>query len=284
MSLKELEWVSFLKKKVKKNKDVLVGIGDDCAYVKVGRQKLALKSDLFIEGIHFDLKKISLRDVGIRAVARVLSDFAACGAIPKFIGISVGIPKYIKKRSLKYILAAIINYSKKYNFSLIGGDTSVSERLFFDVWGVGTAEKFIKRDGARIGDYIFVTGTIGRQSFSSTFKPKLSQAQRLIKNFKINSMIDISDGFAIDLYRIIEASSKGAIIFAKDLPLKRGVSDIFRGEDYELIFTVDRKEPKIDSLRDKYHLVGEVVAKSRGYKMIRGGKLYNVKVKGYSHF
>lgn len=283
MSKEEIAWVSFLRKKVKNKKDVLVGIGDDCAYVKLGKEHLVLKSDLSIEDVHFNRKKTSLSMIGERAVARVLSDFAACAAKPKFIGVSVGIPRYIKRRQLESILDGIIKSSKKYGFSLIGGDTSRAQKLFIDVWGIGTAEKFISRSKAAEDDHIFVTGKIGRRDFHSSFKPRIDDALRLAKGFKITSMIDISDGFAIDLYRVLALSSKGAVIFKDKLPLTKGIDDIYRGEDYELIFTVDKDEPRINKLMKSFYCVGRIKKKNFGYKIEDRGVLRKIKVKGYSH-
>ena len=120
----ELDWIDYLRKKVNPAKDLLVGIGDDCAVIKAGSQKLLLKSDLFIDGVHFSRKKISFENIGKRAVARVLSDFAACGGVPKFIGVSLASPRGLDKRYLKQILKGILKLSQEYKFSLVGGDTS----------------------------------------------------------------------------------------------------------------------------------------------------------------
>ncbi|MBU2266259.1 MAG: thiamine-monophosphate kinase, partial [Candidatus Omnitrophica bacterium] len=130
----ELSWVDYLKRRTGKSPDVLTGIGDDCAWVRLGREKFLLKSDLFIEDVHFKLKNTSFEVIGQRAVARVLSDFAACGGWPKFIGISLGLPGHLNKKNLKLILSGVLKLAKQYKFSLVGGDTSKSSRLFLDVW------------------------------------------------------------------------------------------------------------------------------------------------------
>ena len=284
MSQKELAWVDFLKKKVAKGKGVIAGIGDDCALVQAPQGKLLLKSDLFIENVHFKLGKIDYRTLGIRAVARVLSDFAACSGVPKFIGVSAGIPKNFAFRKLKSILDGILYCSKKYKFSLIGGDTSISPRLFLDVWGLGTAKKCILRSTAKTGDYIFLSGPLGKNKLNSSFEPKIKEAQFLTKGFKINSLIDISDGFILDLYRILSSSKKGAFIREKDIPLSRGQKDLYRGEDYELIFTVDKHEKRVKLLKEKFYYLGRVMPKEFGFKIERKNKLHKAKVKGYLHF
>ncbi|MFA5007977.1 MAG: thiamine-phosphate kinase [Candidatus Omnitrophota bacterium] len=283
MAFNELSWVGFLKNKVKKNNNVLVGIGDDCALVKIEDKKVLLKSDLFIEGIHFKLKNTPFKTIGMRAVSRVLSDFAACGALPKFLGISIGISRFINERNLKEILAGVIYLSKKYNFNLIGGDTACTDKLFLDVWALGTCDKFIKRNTAKEGDYIFVTGKLGERKFNESFTPRLHEAKYLVSNFKINSMIDISDGFALDLYRILKESKKGALLYKNDIPVNK-MSGLYRGEDYELIFTVSKDEERINLLKSKFYFVGIVKSKLFGYKITDNKKVRDVIVAGYTHF
>jgi len=281
--MNEIKWIDYLSNRVGAAKDLLVGIGDDCAVIKVGSKKLLLKSDLSIDRVHFNRKKISFENIGKRAVARVLSDFAACGGKPKFIGVSLGAPRGLDKRYLKQILKGILKLSKQYKFSLVGGDTSSSDQLILDVWGVGSCKKPILRSGAKTGDYIFITEKLGKRSFNKSFVPRLKESQYLVKNFKVNSMIDISDGFILDLYRVLRLSKKGALLDKKSIPLTNGDKDLYRGEDYELIFTIDKNENKIDSLRSKFHCVGKVVSKTSGYKIKDNNKISKVEVKGYTH-
>jgi len=283
MVQKELAWVDFLRKNAPKAKDVVYGIGDDCALVKVGTEKVILKSDLFIEGIHFDLKKTSFQTIGMRAVSRVLSDFSACGGWPKYIGVSLGLPKHVREISLKKIFKGVIFCAKKYDFSLVGGDTSRSDKLFLDVWGLGKIGKFISRSGAKAGDYIFLTGPLGVRKFNEPFIPHLDLVQKLVNSFKVNAMIDVSDGFLIDLYRLIDQSKKGALIYKELIPHARD-KDLDRGEDYELIFTVSPSEERIDYLKKKFHFLGEIKSRSFGYKMKTKNKISKVNVSGYSHF
>ncbi|MDD4954437.1 MAG: thiamine-phosphate kinase [Candidatus Omnitrophica bacterium] len=283
MKLNELNWVDFLKKKVKKSKRVLVGIGDDCALVKIKNRQALLKSDLFIEDIHFKLKKTPFKTIGMRAVSRVLSDFAACAGWPKFLGISMGISRDINEKNLKEILNGIEYLSKKYNFDFVGGDTASTKKLFLDVWALGVANRFIKRNTAREGDYIFLTGKLGERKFNKAFTPRLKEANYLAKNFKVNSMIDVSDGFMLDLYRILRESKKGALLYKKNIPIKKE-SDLYRGEDYELVFTVSRDEKRLNLLKSKFYFVGKIKDSHFGYKITNGSKVSSVIVKGYTHF
>ena len=283
--MNELAWIDYLRKKVKPAKDLLVGIGDDCAVIRVGSQKLLLKSDLFIDRVHFNRRRISFEDIGKRAVARVLSDFAACGGAPKFIGVSLGAPRGLDKRYLKQILKGILKLSQEYKFSLVGGDTSGSDQLMLDVWGVGSCNKPILRSGAKLGDYIFISGKLGKRAFNKPFTPRIKESQYLVKSFKINSMIDISDGFILDLYRVLSLSKKGAILDKKNIPLTNGDKDLYRGEDYELIFTIDKGETKskLLTLKKEFYCVGRITSKASGYKIKDNNKISKVRVKGYTH-
>ncbi|MCK9614734.1 MAG: thiamine-phosphate kinase [Candidatus Omnitrophica bacterium] len=284
MAFNELNWVDFLKNKVKKSNNVLVGIGDDCALVKLENRNVLLKSDLFIEDIHFKLQDTSYKTIGMRAVARVLSDIAACGGMPKFLGISIGISRFVSEKNLKEILKGAIYLSKKYNFRLIGGDTACTDKIFLDVWAIGSCDKFIKRSTANDGDYIFVTGKLGERKFNESFTPRLNEAKYLASNFKISSMIDISDGFALDLARLLKESRKGALIHKNKIPAVHGESDFYRGEDYELIFTVDKNERKMDLLKSKFYFLGTVESRKFGYKIEDNNKLSKVNITGYTHF
>jgi thiamine-monophosphate kinase len=282
--MNELSWIDLLKKTVTKGPGVIAGIGDDCAVVELSGAAYLLKSDLSIEGVHFSRKNMSLAAIGKRAVARVLSDFAACGGWPLYIGISAGLPAGISSAQMKQVIKGVAALEKKYSFSLVGGDTSASDKLFFDVWGVAKVKKPILRSTAKNGDHIFISGKLGARDFHKTFLPRLEEAQYLAGNYKVNAMIDISDGFIIDLYRLLKASRKGAVIFKDQLPLTRGEKDLSRGEDYELIFSVDKSEKNMERLKKEFYYVGKITAASGGFCMSDKGKLSPVKVKGYTHF
>ena len=283
MLFNELKWVEFLKKKTGKN-NVSSLIGDDCAVVSAGKEKLLLSSDLFIEGVHFKKGRISYKILGERAVARAISDIAACGGRPKFIGVSLGMPSYLKEKQLKDIFSGVMASVKACGAVLAGGDTAKSKQLFLDVWVVGEAEKAILRSTAKAGDYIFVTGRLGALKFNKPFRPRIKEALYLSGNFNINSMIDISDGFIIDLYRVLKESNKGALVFKDKIPVTGGFSDVYRGEDYELIFTVDKSEKKLAQLMKKFNCVGKVKSRKFGYYIGHRGKKKKAVIKGYLHF
>ncbi len=281
--MNELQWVEFLRKKKTNNKKIVAGIGDDCAVIRQGKGYLLYSSDLFIENVHFDRKKMSFKDIGQRAAARAMSDIVACGGIPRYLGVSCGRPRSCPAERLKNVYRGIEEYCKGYDVTLIGGDTSLASELVFDIWVIGDTDKYVLRSTAREGDAIFVTGRLGRLAFDQVFDLRVREISRLTHEYKINSLIDISDGFIIDLFRVLEASGKGALLCADRLPLTRGMDDLFRGEDYELIFTVDKKED-MRRLKKKYFYVGDVTAAKKGYCLRLGNEVKKIDVKGYLHF
>jgi len=279
--MNEFLWVDHLRKSALSSKKLIRGIGDDCAIVREGSHFLLFTSDLFIENTHFKMNSMSLSTIAKRAVGRSLSDIAACGGVPKYVGISVGMGT-VGARGLKQLARGIRSMAKQYKFSLMGGDTSRSRQFFMDVWAVGEAKKYITRSGAQVGDYIFLTSRLGELPFHRVFRPAIREGVYVTRHHKVNAMIDISDGFILDLYRILRESNKGATIFKESIPFKKE-SDLYRGEDYGLIFTVSKHEKKLATLMKKFYLVGRVEAKKNGFKIEEAGKVRNVRVKGYLH-
>ena len=184
MPFNELDWVEFLKKRAKRNKSVVAGIGDDCAVIRHRGRYLLFTSDLFIEGVHFLKGKMSLYNAGRRAAARAMSDIVACGGIPKYLGVSCGVPYTFKPREMKQLFCGINDYCRRYSVTLIGGDTSAANCVFLDVWVIGEAKKYILRSGARYGDYIFLTGPLGKVKFNEVFELRIGEIQRLLCRHK----------------------------------------------------------------------------------------------------
>jgi thiamine-monophosphate kinase len=168
-----------------------------------------------------------------------------------------------------------------------------------DISVIGEVEKrnLVTRSGARAGDVIFVTGSIGGSIKGKhlSFIPRVEEARALVKNFKVNAMIDISDGLALDLWRILKPSSVGAKIYENTIPLskdagllKKAITD---GEDFELLFTMNVKEARrfmrttLAKMKISVTLIGEVMKRGYGYKLVRhDGRIEDMKAKGYIHF
>jgi thiamine-monophosphate kinase len=160
---------------------------------------------------------------------------------------------------------------------------------------LGTVEKkyLCTRDGARPGDIIFVTGDLGGSIRGKhlKFTPRLKEARFLVKNFKVNSMIDISDGLTQDLGHILRESRAGAIIYEDLIPISQDARSLeealFMGEDFELLFTLSSVEAKklLDKKLNRFRPIGEIVERKYGLRLIdKRNRERMVKPKGYRHF
>jgi thiamine-monophosphate kinase len=246
-SVGEFEFINRVKKKLPTLKNAILGIGDDCAVLDCTKDKyLLLTTDMLVEGVHFDLSKVSAYKVGRKALAVSLSDIAAMAGIPKYCLISLAAPASIPLSVLDDFYSGLLKLAKDFDVELVGGDTNASEKFICDVCVIGEVEKkyLVRRDGAKVGDGIFVTGTLGGSIKGKQFEfiPRIKEARILVENFKINSMIDISDGLSLDLHHITDLSNVGAVIYDDCIPISQSADSkqdaLSGGEDFELLFTI----------------------------------------------
>ncbi|MBT5764265.1 MAG: thiamine-phosphate kinase, partial [Nitrospina sp.] len=276
--LGEFELIHRLSSRLKfRASNTVLGIGDDCAVypVKSGANEV-ISTDALVEDIHFKLSTTTPEALGRKALSASLSDIAAMGGVPKRVLVTLGISKKISVSFLDKLYAGFNTVCNRYKVELAGGDTVSSPKCFFiNVSIIGEAKRVFTRQGARPGDLIFVTGTLGdsslglkllskkkREASSKDHKfligrhldptPRVLEAGILARSrINITSMIDISDGLVQDLYHICKASNAGARIHEDRLPRSREFSRICDknqidpfpfllngGEDYELLFTL----------------------------------------------
>jgi len=297
--LKELEFIKYIKGKFRYRKPVVKGIGDDCAVVSRGKGTYGLfTADMLIEGIHFK-KNTPPFFIGRKAMCVNISDIAAMGAKPEYALISVGASRKKGISYLKGISDGALAAAKKFNVSVIGGDTNASPVTVINVMMTGSVEKknLITRSGARKGDCLFVTGVLGEGNKRHlTFTPRLREAGILARNFRISAMIDLSDGLSMDLNRLASESRVGARVYRSLIPVReyseRSIENaIYAGEDFELLFAASPRESRkiIKSISGKNglnaSLIGEVTGKSGGVRLVKeDGSSEELKPRGYSHF
>ena len=284
-----------IRKLIKTDASVVKGTGDDCAVLKLDRYRYQLFTcDMVVENTDFILKDGPYL-IGRKSLAVSISDIAACAGLPKHCLASLGVPADTSVEFIDKIIKGILSMAKKYNINLVGGDLSRAKELTIDVSMLGIVEKknLVLRSGAKIGDIIFVTGELGGSISGKhlRFTPRIKEARFLVKNFKVNSMIDISDGLAGDLGHILKESSKGAIIYEDLIPVSkqaRKLDDaLYMGEDFELLFTLSSYEAKkIQRKRlPGFKPIGEIVDKKYGLRLVdKTGKEEILKPKGFRHF
>ena len=241
---------------------VTLGIGDDMAMLDTGGQPILITSDMLLDGVHFDTADHSLSDIGHKAAACSLSDCAAMAVQPVAAVVSLALPRSFSVEQAKSLTDAIAKTCEAHGCELAVGDTgSWKNPLAIDVAMLARPYPNIApvcRDGAQPGDGVFVTGPLGGSLLGKhlTFEPRVHEAKTIAETLatKLHAMIDVTDGLAIDLDRIAEASLCGAVL-DESLLLNATATDAKRaadrdghsvlehvlgdGEDFELLLTGD---------------------------------------------
>ncbi|HYF37792.1 MAG TPA: thiamine-phosphate kinase [Prosthecobacter sp.] len=230
---------------------VIAGPGDDCAVVRApgAGEVLLLKTDVVVEGVHFTAATPASL-IGRKAMARVISDFAAMAATPRYALITLLAPPQTTVKRVVGIYTGLRRLAAEFGVNIVGGETSRAEQLSISVSLSGVARKgaYLGRGGGKPGDKLLVTGRLGGSIRGKhlRFQPRLDEARWLARRFAIHAIMDISDGLGKDLSRLCEASGLGFDVAMESLPRTRGC-DVAQawgdGEDYELLFAV---APKVE--------------------------------------
>lgn len=301
------------------------GIGDDVAVIERLNEALLVTTDILIEGIHFDRSWIDPYRLGKKALNVNLSDIAAMGGTPKYFLISLGLPKNLSLSFVNSFYRGLKEGAKRFRVDLIGGDTSLSQKMVINICllGEGKKENLLFRNGSKVGDDLFVTGTVGdaalglkilqERGFQGGPKglierhlspyPRIDLGQAIAKRQWASAMIDVSDGLLIDTRHLLEESGVGARIWKEWVPLSRLYrkwihsysKDPYRfalcgGEDYELLFTAPPEMRKrILSLGPSFKIpinrIGEILPRKEGFHIVgKEGKQYSPSCLGYEHF
>jgi thiamine-monophosphate kinase len=293
--LGEFRLIEKFKKRLKPDSSVVVGSGDDCAVIRFDKKRYQLFTcDMIVEDVDFTLKDNPYL-IGRKAVAISISDIASSCGLPRYCVISMGLPKNTPVKFIDRIFKGMLDICREYNINITGGDLSLSKKIVIDVSMLGLVEKnnLTLRSSAKPGDCIFVTGELGGSILGKhlKFTPRIIEARFLAKNYKVNAMIDISDGLVQDLGHILKQSKVGALLFEEFIPLSskaRNLSEALKsGEEFELLFTLPRQEANrlLKRRLINFKLIGGVVDKKYGFKLIdKAGKIKDINLKGFVHF
>jgi thiamine-monophosphate kinase len=318
--MKEFEQIKRYFSKPPTRRDVLLGVGDDCAIVNSPEGKqLAISCDTMVEDVHF-FKTMPARALAHKLVASNLSDLAAMGAVPAWITLSMSMPE-MDAPWLETFSAALHEITDYYGMNLIGGDTTYSPIMVLSVTihGFLPSGKGMRRSGAGLGDFIYVTGYLGdaalglqhlkqakelsplqiayavERHYYPTPRVLLGQSIRDV----VTSCTDLSDGLSIDLPQLLEASGHGGQIHLDKLPLSKVMQQacsieqafdlaLHGGEDYELLFTAPANQRMLveASAQDadvKITCIGQVQG-AQTLQYIYHNQPWDVTVSGYEHF
>jgi thiamine-monophosphate kinase len=268
---------------------VRVGIGDDCAVLEPSPgARLVATTDLLIEEVHFRRRYTGLADVGWKALAVNVSDVASMGATPRWALVALAFPPSARAEDVEAFYEGALALAADHGVAIVGGDTSESPRAWFvNVTLLGeSAGAPLLRSGARPGDVIAVTGTLGRSAAGLAVlerdgvpagvgadhlaevtaahrrpRPRAVEGRWLGSAGGVSAMIDLSDGLVTDLGHIAEESRVGAQVSLERVPVAASTAAVAAalgqdplawatggGEDYELLLTCDAQA--LPRLRD----------------------------------
>src|SRR3990167_9463483 len=300
-ALGETGLIQRLAKNFKAGNDIVKGIGDDCAVIRISKERhLLITIDMLLEDVDFRLKDATAYQIGWKSLACGLSDIASMGGVAKYAVVSLGLPRRLSVEFVDELYRGIKALARRFDVEIVGGDTNASKKLVIDVAVLGfiQPDRLTLRSGAKPGDIICVTGVLGGSYKSKrhlTFVPRLNEARSLVKNFRITSMIDISDGLSTDLNHIAKESGVGACVYEELIPLSKDAKNVSaalnEGEDFELLFTMPLREARRLARKGpgsngvKITQIGEILDKKIGVKIITSdGRVKDLKSKGFSHF
>ncbi|MGB7970360.1 MAG: thiamine-phosphate kinase [Candidatus Deferrimicrobiaceae bacterium] len=257
-------------------KDLLIGIGDDTAVIRMDKRRaLLVTCDIQVEGRHFRFDRITPYQLGRRAMAVNVSDIASMGGKPTFALVSLGLPGAFPVASYDRLFEGMRDELRRYGARIVGGNLARTEDVLvvdITLMGENDLSRVMTRGGARVGDRVFVTGRLGAsgagfQALKAFGKkvparyrhlvachlvptPRVTLGRRISRAGVATAMIDLSDGLAGDLFHICTRSRVGAEIYPDRLPLPERIGEIaarsgksvidlalHSGEDYELLFT-----------------------------------------------
>lgn len=300
--------------------NVVKGIGDDTAVIKANRNKyLLFTCDSFVSGVHFSEKYSTPYQIGRKAAAINISDVAAMGGKPNHFLVSLFLPEGPTEKFIDELYQGLTEECNLYDIDIIGGNTARSNQFIIDLFLIGevSPRNLLLRSGAKVGDLVLVTGTLGDsaaglkllQNFQLniperdkkrlifrhlTPTPRIKEGMIIGKSKKATSMIDISDGLSSDLGHICDESQVGVKLFTDKIPVYGSVKidlALNGGEDYELCFTVPAKYVSDISQKLKKEtatnvtIVGEIIPFLQGRWLIDGaGKKLPLMAKGWDHF
>lgn len=294
----EFQFIDWVRRKTPVVGRVIVGPGDDCAVLKPGRIPQILTTDMLMHGVDFRLDQTTPRRIGRKAMAVNLSDIAAMAGLPVAAVVAVALPQGIANLA-EELYEGLREVADEFETPIAGGDTnSWDGPLAITVTLLGETERPVLRNGARPGDWLFVTGPLGGSILGHHFEfiPRIREARLLNDTVELRALIDISDGLSQDLHHILTESRCGAKLDASAIPIsdaartlagRTGKSALSHalgdGEDFELVFAVS-PEDGAKLLTDSpvpVWKIGECV--TDGYWLVENGERRLLEPAGWVH-
>lgn len=302
-------------------------MGEGSAVIHFGDKRLMFNSTILVEGIHFDLSYMTARELGHKVAAVSLSSVAAAGCDPRFLSVSVGLRQDQGDIFVGEFFGGAIRLARRLGIEVVGENT-IPSPSFCIVSALAIAESrksYFSAGGARPGDLLMVTGSVGAsaaglallkrlgradaQRVESVLKahvtpmPRVQEALALVGVRQVTALVDVRDGLARDLHRLVEQSGVGALVEQDRVPTGEGVAKaaalissdpaawaLFGGEDFELLFSVRPKgvgtvEQVLRAMRVPVSVIGQVKSSAFGVKLKNSaGDVVPLLPKLWTHF
>jgi len=301
---------------------IVRSVGDDCLVVKSPpRKNILLTTDTFVEHVHFSRDYADYRQIGSRCMTAAVSDIAAMAGFPVYSLVSLSLPRTLVFNDAVALFSGLQKTAEFYDCPVAGGETTSSpgpSTITITVIGICSPSKAILRSGAKPGDSIYVTGTVGdamggllafqrgeegyaflKEKFLAP-TAQVTLARSLAEIYRLTALIDLSDGIATDLTHICEESRCGAEIFKEALPISPELRDICNkqelstvefalcaGEDFGLLFTANDKSlgSSFRFMNQPVTRIGQIHDKASGIMLQSpDGTSHPLTTKGYEHF
>ena len=318
--LTEHEIIRILTTQFSSQPGIPLGFDDDVSAIPLtSKTWIIVKTDMLVGSTDVP-PRMTIQEAARKAVVATVSDFAAKGVKPQALMVSLGLPAPVKKKTVQDIARGLGQAAREYKCKIIGGDTNQADDLVIDIAGIGFAspKTIVRRNGARPGDIIAVTGPFGKTSAGLRIllskekkdsakypslvravrrpKARLTEGITLARSHAATSSIDSSDGLAWSLHQIAQSSNVGINLdtipiaadvqrFAKEHRLSALELALYGGEEYELVVTIkpsrfhDSKK-RVPSLTR----IGIVENESFGVVVQLDEKRIEIKERGWEHF
>ncbi|MDH7480089.1 MAG: thiamine-phosphate kinase [Syntrophomonadaceae bacterium] len=306
---------------------VIRGAGDDAAVLQISRDsRLLVTGDMLVEGTHFLRDQASFFDLGYKLLAVNLSDIAAMAGIPRFAVVFLGLPADLTVEAVEELYRGLQYLADRHRVAIVGGDTVRCQLLTLGLTllGEGKPSQVLLRSGARAGDLLAVTGTLGgsaaglavvlgqvaveeesaREALAAHYRPqpRVEEGLRLGLLKSVGAMIDISDSLASEVAHLCRESGVGAELWGEAVPIAPEVPRIaqelgqsplhlalYGGEDYELLFAVnpagwERVKAEMAELGTPVTAIGKFTASPGKIELVVSGQRQPLAGNGYDHF
>jgi thiamine-monophosphate kinase len=319
-SLTEREIIRILTNQFSRQPRVPLGFDDDVSAIPFSSETwIIVKTDMLVGSTDVP-PGMTVQEAARKAIVATVSDFAAKGVRPTAVMVSLGLPAPTRKATVQRISRGLRQAALEYDCKVIGGDTNQADDLVIDIAAVGFAnpKTIVRRDGARPGDVVCVTGPFGKTSaglrvlmsrkeedlarYPSLVKAVLQPKARLVEGIVLaksraaTSSIDSSDGLGWSLHQIAQSSKVGISLhtipidadvesFAKEHRLSALELALYGGEEYELVVTI--KPERFHDLKQRIPLltrIGIVEKEALGVVAHLEGRPITVEPRGWEHF